>query len=304
MTRSLVIGLGSIGQRHARLLGEMGHDVAAVSAHAAPPGVAVHPSLSAALAERPDYVVIATATARHSDTLAELADQGFRGRVLVEKPLFADSAPLPAHRFASLHVAYQLRFHPVLQALKQHLAGEQVTTVQAHVGSYLPDWRPGRDYRRTASASRADGGGVLRDLSHELDYLVWLFGPARRLAALGGRVGELGIDCDDAWALLLELDGCPVASVQMNYLDRQVRREVLVTTGRHSFHADLVRGTIAVDGEVLALPAERDAPMIAQHHAVLAGGSASLCSAAEGLRVLDMIAAAEHAAATGQWVTP
>src|SRR2546421_323520 len=83
--------------------------------------------------------------------------------------------------------------------LARRLEGEAIVSAEVRTASWLPGWRPGRDYRATYSASRALGGGVLRDMSHELDYPSWLFGPWRRLTALGGHLSPLEIESDDCW---------------------------------------------------------------------------------------------------------
>ena len=81
---------------------------------------------------------------RHAEALRELADAGFRGTVLVEKPILAKPEPLPAFPFAKLFVAYNLRFHPLMAALAGHLKGRPAITVSAYVGQDIRDWRPGR----------------------------------------------------------------------------------------------------------------------------------------------------------------
>src|SRR5215472_1264696 len=131
MPSALVVGLGSIGERHARLLSELGHDVAVVSRRGLGDKRRSYPMLGDALAaERPDYVVVANETAEHHATLMALASAGFAGRVLVEKPLFDRLAPLPEHRFRASFVGYNLRFHPVLQELGRVLEGEH--PISAH----------------------------------------------------------------------------------------------------------------------------------------------------------------------------
>ena len=301
---ALVVGLGSIGRRHARLLGDLGLDVAAVSRRG-DAALRCHASLEAALEqESPGYVVIANETASHRPTLLALAEAGFTGTVLVEKPLFDRPAPLPPHRFAGLYVGYNLRFHPLLAEVKRLLADEPALAAQVYVGQYLPDWRPGRDYRGTASASRAAGGGALRDLSHELDYMSWLFGPCRRVAALGGCSGALEIDSDDVQALLLSFERCPVATAQLNYLDRQVAREIVINTASRTIRADLLRGVLRVNDEERRFPAERDATYLAQHRSALGNSRDALCTAEEGAATLALVAAAERAAAEGRWIAP
>lgn len=303
MTRALVIGFGSIGRRHAHILAELGCIVAVVSRRPVE-GVAGFATLAEGMGKFvPDYVVIATETSAHRSQLAELAALGFTGRVLVEKPLDIAPGELPAHRFQAVRLAYNLRFHPLLTALKEHLAGQRILSAQIYCGQYLPDWRPGTDYRQSYSADPARGGGVLRDLSHELDLARWLFGGWTRLAALGGRLGPLEIASDDCWGLLMEAESCPVVSVQVNYLDRPGRRDVLVNTAAHTFSAQLGAGTLSIDGEARSFAVSRDDTYRAQHRAMLDGRYGLLCGLEEGEAIMRTIDAAERAAITGQWIS-
>ncbi len=94
----------------------------------------------------------------------------------------------------------------------------------------------------------------------------------------------------------------PVVSVQMDYLDSTLRREVLALTDQGTVHADLVRGTLEVGGEIETLNVGRDHTYLTQHKAALAGGCGGLCTLAEGLDVMRMIDAAEEAVSARQWV--
>ncbi|HYH23019.1 MAG TPA: Gfo/Idh/MocA family oxidoreductase [Azospirillum sp.] len=299
--RSLVVGQGSIGQRHARVLEEMGHAVAAVSRRG---GERAFPDLATAFAAgAPDYVVVATETVDHGRVLAALAELDFAGLVLVEKPLFAAPASVPDHRFAALACAYQLRFHPLMQRLHRLLAGAPVLSAQIYVGQYLPEWRPGRDHRDTYSAKADLGGGALRDLSHELDCADWLLGPWTRVAALGGTWGELGIDSDDCFALLVEHERCRAATVHLNYLDRRTRREIVLNTAAHTFALDFIAGTLRRDrDEPETVVVDRDQAFRAMHAAMLEGPRGDLCDMASALRTVGLVAAAERAARDGVWV--
>lgn len=297
----LVVGLGSIGSRHARVLEALGCTVATVSRRGGP---GVHRDLATGLdAAAPDYVVIATETADHGRVLDQLAARGFAGLVLVEKPLFATARALPAHRFRRLGVAFNLRFHPALARLRQALEGQRLLSAQLYCGQYLPDWRPGRDYRQVYSARAGLGGGVLRDLSHELDLANWLLGPWRRLAARGGHWSDLEIDADDHFLILAEFERCPAATIQINYVDRRTRRDIVVNTAAHSYTLDLIAATLSCDREPSEpLTLGRDEQLLALHRAMLAGDESILCDAAGGLRVVTMIDAAERAATTRVWV--
>ena len=302
MKPSLVIGFGSIGQRHTRLLREMGQKVHVFSRRKLPEEE-YYQNLEAALSEvHPEYVVIANETSEHESTLKKVLSFGVP-KILVEKPLFSTSVEnLPENPKSQVCVAYNLRFHPLLQHLFSEIKEQSIISVQVYVGQYLPDWRPQQDYRKSYSVSRVQGGGVLMDLSHELDYINWLFGPWQAISALGGHYSSLSGDSDDVFCLLLKMERCPAVSLQMNYLDRYGRREVLINTDKHTYSLDLMKQEFTRDQEpVTSFSLERDETYRAQHRDILENHGKSCCSLQESLDVLRMIDAAEKSAKAESW---
>lgn len=294
--RCLVVGYGSIGARHAAMLERLGHAVSIVSRRDIGGGRPVFRSLGDALDVGSfDHVVVAVETAGHAAVLAELAARNHTGFVLVEKPLFAAPAALPRNGFRRAGVNYNLRFHPAVRTLRTALAGRPAEIADFHVGQWLGDWRPGRDTAATYSASRAGGGGVLRDLSHELDLATWLFGPARVVAALGGRVGTVTVDADDGWGVVMSCTGCPVVTLHLNSLDRRSRRQIAIQTEGETLAADLVNGTVEIGSTSERIAVERDATIAAVHQALI-DGAPEVCSLEEGARVVGLIAAIERSA--------
>jgi len=299
---ALVIGHGSIGRRHAEVLDGLGFAVSVVSRRGAVADRESFHSVTAALAARQfDYVVVANETGAHEAALAELSRAGHSGLVLVEKPLMAATRPLQAGRFERAGVGYNLRFHPVVAALREALAGRHVEMASFYVGQWLGDWRPGREAAQTYSASKAAGGGALRDLSHELDLAIWLLGPWHRVAALGGRLGHVTVDADDAWSILLSCARCPVVTVQLNCLDRQPRRTITLHGGGETWHADLIAGTLTHNEMRRAFEVERNDTFARLHRAMIASGE-EVCTFDEGLQVVALIEAVEQAAAGPSWV--
>lgn len=298
--KAVVVGFGSIGVRHARLLGGLGLNVAVVSRRKVE-AAKVYPTIAAAVADfAPDYAVVASRTHEHWDDVTALAKAGFTGTVLVEKPLFDRLHKIPAHRFKHVFIAYQLRFHPVIRRLKALLDEATPHAVHAYVGHDLSAWCP-RDYKKNFRARKTEGGGVLRDLSHEIDYLNWMLGGWTRLTALGSHVSDLKIDSDDAFSLLFETRRCPVVTLNMNYLDTTLRRRVLALTDNGSILADLVAGTVEFRGNTKSFEIGPDDTYIAEHKAALSGDAGTLCTLTEGLAVVGMIDAAETAAARREW---
>lgn len=302
MTRALVIGFGSIGKRHSRLLGELGLDVAVLSRRSVDFPKTFDRLEKAIRDWRPDYVVIASRTNEHHRDFENLADTGYSGAVLVEKPLFDNPRPLPDNQFERVHVAYNLRFHPVIQALKKALRGRTVFAMHAYVGQYLPDWRPDSDYRESYSAKKSLSGGVLRDLCHEIDLVQWLVGPYKTMTALGGQVSDLEIDSDDVFALLLELENCSIASVTMNYLDTVLHRELIAHTDRGTLRANLALKTLTDGDKETSYSINPDDTYTEQLRAFLDNDQDTLCSLSEGLSLNEVLAAAETASAEKKWL--
>lgn len=305
MREALVVGYGSIGGRHSSILAKLGMRVSVVSRrNGVPYPFVAFKSLDEALQVASyDYVVLATETAAHFADLEKLASSGYRGRVLVEKPLFAQPAALPTSPM-NIYIGYQLRFHPVVRALRELIAGDDCISADFYVGHHLDLWRRDRDSHQTYSSKAALGGGVLRDLSHELDLAAWLFGVCDRVTALGGRMSELTVDSDDAWGILGQFQRCPVVTLQLNYLDWIGQRTMTVITRSQTIRADLVAGTLVRNGETTDFKAGRDEPIEAMHRAIVDGRSEDVCSGEAGLQVVDMIAAIENAVRSSIWIAP
>lgn len=299
----LVIGYGSIGQRHVRILGELGCRVAVVSRRAVSFSPCFETVKDAMTGWSPDYVVVASRTHEHGKVVQDLVRYGFQGNVLIEKPLFDKIAELPHHGFAHAAVAYNLRFHPLIIRLGEMLRPPvSIITANIHVGSYMPGWRPDTDYRKSYSAKRAEGGGVLRDLSHELDYSNLLFGSWRRLTAMGGRLGALEIDSDDAYSILMETELCPLVTIHMNYLDLTPRREISININKETIFVDLIGNTLRINDNGETYDVDRDETYRRQHLAMINGEPHGPCTIKEAMETMVTIEAVEKAALTGTWI--
>lgn len=281
----------------------MGHDVAVVSRRAVDHPQRFETIEQAVQAYAPEYAVIASRTVEHRADIAALSRAGFNQRLLIEKPVYDSGSENPPETFGAIKVAFNLRFHPALLRFRELLGGCKVFAATIYTGSHLPDWRPGTDYSKSYSAIRAMGGGVLRDLSHELDYLLWLFGPWRRVAAIGGRLGNLEIDSDDVFSMLLETARAPSVTLGINYLDTVTKREIVALTDKGTVRLDLVAGTVETDTGTETFETARNDTYTAQHQAILANDNSVICDISEGLGVMRLIDAAESAAAGGCWIS-
>jgi predicted dehydrogenase len=284
----VVRGSGSIGQRHARVFRQQGAEVSlwpvrdrGVGTDAVDEGTGARllDDTTGPAALRGAFVVVATDTARHVDDAIEALDAG-AATVLVEKPVAPTEkaanvlAEHPRHR--DVWVAAPLRAHAAFRHLHRHVGGlQQGGSAHVWAQSWLPDWRPGRDYRESYSARR-DEGGVLRDLVHEIDYASVLFGAPELLGASVSTDGPLSIESEQAATLLWRANGFDVTA-RLDYITRPTTRGVVVHSPDGLLLWDVVRATVrhtTPDGEVTEhvfdADLDRDIVMGAQARAALA----------------------------------
>ncbi len=297
-----VVGAGSIGTRHQRILRQLGHQVFVISAKS--PNAEFR-SLAEALESQPfDYVVIASQTSQHFVDFSTLISSNFNGKVLIEKPLFEKPHRLAVHAFSFAAVGYNLRFHPAIVWLKATLPQlGKLSSANIYVGQYLPTWRPNCDYKHSSSARDISGGGALRDLSHELDIAQHLFGDWQHVTALGGKFSDLEIETSDTYSILMHTTNCHAVSIQMNYLDRIKQRYITINGNNGTILVDLIANTARFNDNEVEFDVNTDDTYIAQHRAVVSGDSQNICSLAKAMDVVTTIDAIERSANEQKWIS-
>lgn len=315
-----VVGTGSIGLRHLRLLAQE----AGVRAIAVPrrPGRASElraqgfeaVELDEVARLQVDGAIIASDTAQH---VADATRFGRDVSLLVEKPVDVDARAAAALKDAghrSVHVACVLRFNPGLTWLRRNLSMlGRVQRVDAECLSWLPSWRPHADYRTTYSA-RVGEGGVLRDVIHELDYLHWLFGPATSVTGTTWTSGalELPRELEDSANAELTMAGEIRATVRLSFASRPASRWLRVwgTDGLLTWDALAKRASLrdAAGDELSSAtwddPAQMYRDQLAAWLAHLREGQpSSLAVLDDGVAALRVVDAIRRSSVVGQVVT-
>ena len=258
MTVYAVIGLGSIGKRHISNLRELYPKavVYAVSASGRhkdlPEGADALVNLEKLIISKPAFVVIASPAPFHVSTAKKLILAEIP--VLIEKPVsdsFVNSKELLGFfgSVCSVNVAvgYCLRFLPSAQLVKkvieQNILGE-VYNVKATVGQYLPDWRSDKNYKESVSAKRELGGGALLELSHELDYLLWLFGLVDVVYSYLRTTKELDLAVEEIADLVLVNEKGLHISVHLDFIQKSPQRQCEVIGEKGRLVWDLVDNSV------------------------------------------------------------
>jgi len=247
----LIVGSGSIAIRHAKNIRALvdGAEITILRSSIPKLSTGEEPEirvadyvtycLEDALAKNPKLALICCATSAHVNYALMLAKHGIH--IFVEKPLSHSRLGLDELETAikdnklTFLVGYNLRFSKTLDCLRRLVVSGEIGTivsVRIEVGQYLPEWR-GYDYRQTTSAQRELGGGVVLELSHELDYFCWIFGTPNLIYARLSRRGDLEIDVEDTADIMVETVQGVVGMIHLNMIQKMKSRtcEVVGTNG-------------------------------------------------------------------------
>lgn len=327
ISRILIVGLGSIGQRHLRLVRELlpNADIR-VLRHQECDTVPEHANgcfscIEEAIAFAPEIAVIASPATFHLSAAQPLALRGVH--LLVEKPLSAtlDGVSLLLETCREqgtvLLTGYNLRFLPSLQRFRDLVSEKvvgKVLSVRCEIGQYLPSWRPEADYRQGVSARQELGGGALLELSHELDYLRWIFGEVDWVQATLSRQSSLVIDVEDSVHLILgfvptEEDGQLVGTASLDFIRHDTTRRCTAIGENGSLRWNGLTGVVElfeVGGkdwqELFRNQHQRNDSYLAEWQHFLAcvnGKKSPLISGEDGLKVLQIIEAVRRASESG-----
>ncbi len=269
MKKFLICGLGSIGQRHVRMIQAVTQGKAEIAAYRTRKlsviisdkleakfdirpedhyGLKTFDSLPAALEWKPDMVFVTNPISMHLETALAAAEAGCH--VFIEKPIDSSPELLPRLQRAirenrlSCMIGYQLRYHPGYQRIKNLLetrALGQLISADLHFGEWLPGMHPYEDYRESHAARCDQGGGVVLCLSHEIDIAYWLFGKPSRIVAMGGHLSNLEMDTEDTADVLLSCrqgeKDLPV-HIHLDFLQKPMRRYIHIAGEKGSLTFD------------------------------------------------------------------
>lgn len=269
----LMIGLGSIGQRHLRNIRRVYGDDAEIIAYRVRGlkrtfsdtmqiregvsleeefGITSYADLDEALSTKPDVAFIANPTNMHIPCAIKCARAGCH--LFLEKPISNDLTGIEELKqvaqdnHVQIFVGYQNRLHPGIQALKQTLdAGElgEILSVRVVVGERLTTMHTYEDYKETYMARKDMGGGVVTNqLVHELDYLCYLFGAPTSVFAQGGTLGNLGIDVEDMCDAILTIPGKGrdiAVSCHADFYQSPPERGITVIGSKGKMQVDIIK---------------------------------------------------------------
>ena len=242
----LLIGFGSIGKRHYEVLNEFFNvnSIDIVTKQTLDDKVTYKSLDIIENLNQYDYFIIASETNKHYEQLKYLEDNVKNKLIFCEKPLFDTYKEFNIIN-NKVYVGYVLRFHPLLLKLKELVKAETIININAKCGQYLPTWRPGTDYTKSYSASKKQGGGVLLDLSHEIDYVQWFVGNITDIKSYQVKVSDLNIDSDDLTTFIGRSHNGAIVNISIDYISKITHRSLHIDTIDNSYILDFINNILS-----------------------------------------------------------
>ena len=294
--KALIIGFGSIGKRHFNILSGF-NEITSID-------VVTKQSLAqithfSKLTEIKnlniyDYFIISSETIKHFEQLNYICSKVENKKILVEKPLY-DKSHKDIKTTNQIFTAYNLRFHPIIEKINHLLQTEKVYYANIICGQYLPSWRAGQDYTQSYSADINQGGGVLRDLSHELDYSRWLFGDFEEIKYINSKLSDLAINSDDIFTAIAVTKNRTIVNLSIDYISKIAMRKIIIHTQNITIEADIINNTLVTADKGLnktIIEVEKidsNYTYLKMHKAIITNNLEVICSYDEANKIMDTI---------------
>jgi len=256
-----VVGCGSIGKRHIRNLSNLSAGEISVfdtnktclKDIEAKYNVETHDNLENGLKARPDVVLVCTPPTFHIEVALNAVK--YDVDLFIEKPISDNLRNLDkfisevGKRDISVLIGYNLRFHKGIQLLKKKIDEGiigRILSASAEFGQYLPDWRPGIDYTKNYTAKKKEGGGIILDGTHEIDYITWLLGDAEKISCFADKLSNLKVDVEDTAEILLKFKNDSIARIHLDFTQRDYTRKCKIVGEKGTLFFDYSEGKVKI----------------------------------------------------------
>lgn len=329
INKILIVGVGSAGTRHFKIARDLfPKAVIALLTNRTFLDPALKPDLhfinvKDAIDFQPDIAVISGASSSRLEISTLLANSGTH--LLVEKPISNSTQGVQnlikicRDNGLVLAVGYNLRFNQSLMTFRDHFNSQIIgkpLLINCEVGQFLPSWRENIDYRETVSANRKLGGGVLLELSHEIDYLSWIFGSINWVRATVMKQSSLEIDVEDSAFLILGIENKInpklVANLTMDFIRHDKQRYCVVVGDKGTLKWDGINQEVALlekDETIWKILFKANSPVNDSYLKewndfveCINSGNSPKANGLDGINALEVIESALESAPTGAQV--
>lgn len=298
----LLIGYGSAGKRHAKNLMDIGIKPCILTKYPDNLNAVFLRDIEEIKDLNVDFCIIATPTSRHLDDLKRcLTLSNIPRKILIEKPLECSYLrgkkikDISKKFYIDIFIAYNMRFLKVFNVIKKFIKEEKDTIriVDIVAGQDLRKWRPYKDYTESYSARRDQGGGVDLDLSHEIDYILWIFGNNfKDKIIFRNKISNLKINSPDIFKLILDYNTF-IVDITLDYIRSPKERyiKILCEDGENLYY-NFVTNILKIGEKQINISDDSDKSYKEMLKTLLDINDKNkniLCSIGEGLNILKIL---------------
>lgn len=255
--RFLVIGCGSIGQRHIQNLLSIGEKKISVYDTNSKLLKYVSKKFKVTIATKPNFDVDCTIICTPPNSHIEIAKKALmnKSHVFIEKPLSNNLKGIECIKNLakknSLHifVGYVFRFDSGLQKVKKIIDSGKIgnlVSIDAYEGWYLPLWRPWQNYKKSYTGSEKLGGGIILDGSHELNYIIWLCGKAKQVFSYYSSIPSMKIKAEGIAEILLKFNSKLIGRIHLDFINPKYNRHCEIIGDKASIRWSFENKTIEI----------------------------------------------------------
>ena len=253
-----IIGLGSIGMRHATELLSLGvENIFALRTNKGSKDISkeVEKNITNVFLEKEflelnlDGYIISNPTSLHIEALKLVKNKN--KPIFIEKPFSSSLSEMKSIKnikYDNIQIGFCLRFHEVAKRVKEIIKSKQLGQIyhsRLNVGQYLPSWHPYTDYRTEYFSKKELGGGAIRTLSHEIDLAIHFFGEPTSFKTFKNKVSNLEINVDDYTLLLLQYKN-HLSRIEIDFLNKKKERNGIIFGTKADLHYDFFENTIKI----------------------------------------------------------
>lgn len=263
----LVIGCGSIGERHIKNLNNLydseilicDKDSKRLQLIKEKYNLSTYGNIGEALSQKPDLVLVCTPPNLHIQMAMKAIDHN--AHVFIEKPIsntidgVENLLSMAKKKDLKVFVGYNHRFYEGIRLLKKIFdegAIGKPLSIKAEFGQYLPDWHPEKDYRKSYTAQNKLGGGIILDASHEIDYVRWILGEIKEVSCSADKISDLKVDVEDTADISVKFENNVTGEIHMDFIQKGYTRNCKITGEKGTITLDYPKKIVE-----LSLPEEK-----------------------------------------------
>lgn len=298
----LLIGYGSIGKRHAKNLKNIGIKPYILTKYPDNLDAIFLRGIEEIKGLDIDFCIIATPTARHLDDLKRcLILSNIPRKILIEKPLECsclrgkEIKDISKKYGMNIFIAYNMRFLNVFNLIRKFIneQKDKIRIVDIVAGQNLREWRPYKDYTESYSAHRDQGGGVDLDLSHEIDYALWIFGNKfKDKIIFRNKISNLKINSPDIFKLILDYNTF-IVDVTLDYIRSPKERYIkILCEGDKNLYYNFITNILKIEEKQIIINDDSDQSYKEMLKTLLNVNDKNkniFCSIDEGLNILKIL---------------